>query len=250
MNKVALDLIDRELSFEEFEHLAASIPKRYMESVFSLVEIDLADDPEDMPSVYPEFRIARCCKGVFSSLSNAEAAIQRCVSKSESIIYSFKIYELPLDSLSDLGSMDYPYSIREYLYGATGEMLEYTTCSSLMADFGTEYGYYLGKPKSQLRFRKGNIVEVIGTDTVRLAIVSHDPIDTLWCYKLFLRIKNDSKHRCYMLDSSDDQVAVVDGPEYGNHDHTQLCDIMTPRFHIPDELRNLYEGYLISKCSN
>lgn len=36
------------------------------------------------------------------------------------------------------------------------------------------------------------------------------------------------------------------GTEYGNHSHTQLCDIMVPRFPIPEELRRKYEDYLVS----
>lgn len=244
MNKAACDLMDRELSFEEFEQLAANVPKRAGSSVFRLVEIDIPDDSDGNKSMYPEFQISRCCKGVFSSLSNAEAGIHSCVSKNESDIYCFKIYELPLDRLSDIGGMDSPDCIREYLYGANGEMLEHTVCSSLMADLGTEYGSYLGKPKSQLRFKKGDIVEVMEDDTVRIAIISHDPIDTEWCYDLYRRVRKDTKHRRYMLDYSDDQVAVVDGPEYGNHSHIRLCDIMTPRFPVPEELRRLYEGWL------
>lgn len=71
MNTAMLDLSGRELSFEEFEQLAANIPK------------------------------------------------------------------LPLDTLCDLWSLDYPSSIREYLYGPKGELLEHTVCSSLDEDLGT-----------------------------------------------------------------------------------------------------------------
>lgn len=241
-----IDLIDRELSFDEFGRLAANIPKRAGRTVHSLIEIDIIDDSDETLSVYPEFRISRCCKGIFSSMAKAEAALQSCVSNNETDIYCFKIYELPLDCPSDFGSPDYPYCIREYLYGPKGEMLEHTTCSSLNEDIGTAYGHYLGKPKSQLRFKKGDIVEVIGEDTISLAIVSHDPVDTRRCYELYRRARNETKHRCYILDYSDDQVAVVDGPEYGNHSHTQLCDIMAPRFPIPEELRRKYEDCLIS----
>lgn len=245
MNDTALDLIDRELSFEAFEHLAANVPKRPGQSVFSLIEIDILDNPEEMPSTYPEFRISRCCKGIFSSRSNALDAMQGCIRENEDI-YCFKIYELPLDTLCDLWSLDYPSCIREHLYGPKGELLEHTVCSSLGEDLNTAYGRYLGKPKSQLRFRKGDIVEVMEDDTVHIAIVSHDLIDTRRCYDLYCRAKNDTKHRCYILDYSDDQVAVVDGPDYGNHSHTQMCDIMVPRFPIPEELRRLYEEYLLS----
>lgn len=246
MNTTALDLTGRELSFVEFEHIAANIPKRSGQSVFSLIEIDIPDDPADMLSMYPEFRISRCCKGIFTSLSNAEEAMQGCVRENEPNIYCFKIFELPLDRLSDLGSPDYPNSIRTRLYGQKGEMLDSTLCSSLTEDLGTEYGHYLGKPKSQLRFKKGDIVEVIEADTVHLAIVSRDPIDTKWCYDFYCRTMNDSKCRCYILDYSDDQVAVVNGSKCGNHTHIQLCDMMVPRFPIGKELRREYEDCLVS----
>lgn len=57
-----IDLIDRKLSFEEFEHLAANIPKRPGRTVHSLIEIDIIDDSDETLSVYPEFRISHCCK--------------------------------------------------------------------------------------------------------------------------------------------------------------------------------------------
>ena len=239
------DLVDTDLSFDEFEHLAANIPKRPGATVFSLIEIDVWDDLDEMPSVYPEFRITHCCKGLFSSLSNVEDGMRSCISKNESVIYCFKIFELPFDSLSDLGDMNYPCSIREYLYGPKGDRLEQTICSSLRDDVGTKYGCYLGKPKSQQRFKKGDIVEVIGADTVSLAIVSHNPTDTHWCFDLYQRVKRDTEYRRYMLDASDDQVAVIDGPEYDNHSHTQLCDIMPTRFPLTEELMQRYKNYLV-----
>lgn len=43
----------------------------------------------------------------------------------------------------------------------------------------------------------------------------------------------------------DDQTTIVDGPEYGNHSHIQLCDMMRPRFPFSEEIRKRFEDHLI-----
>lgn len=243
------ELIERELSFEEFEALAANVPKPQGESVFALVAMNYIDDDGRIVGSYPEFEIDTVVKGYFSTRDRAETAMKELVSGATDtvIIYCFKIFELPLDRLSDIYSLDNPPSIREYLYDGSGQLLDYTTCSSLSEDFDNGCGTFLGKPESDIRVREGDLVEVIcGDNTIRLAIVAHNPIDTRWCYDLYRRVKSDTKHRVYMLDASDDQVAVVDGPESGNHTHIPLCCIMPVRFPVSDRLRRQYEDYLVS----
>lgn len=232
-------IIDLNLTFEEFEHRAANVPKRPGESLFKLVVLQYLDEDE---ASYPEFSICRMTKGYFASLDRAEAAMKELTG--DDGIYCFKIYELPMNRTVDIYSADVQ-NIREHLYDRRGNLLDHTTCSAMQEDIDTEYGTFLGKPRADIRFKKGDIVEVIGNDTVRLAILAHDPIDTRWCYDLYRRVKNDTQHRVYMLDVSDDQVAVTDGPEYGNHSHTPLCCIMAAQFQVSDEIRRRYEEYLV-----
>lgn len=243
------ELIEQDLSFEEFEALAANVPKPQGESVYALVAMNYIDDDGRIVGSYPEFEIETVVKGYFSTRDSAETAMKELAAGATDtvIIYCFKIFELPLDRVTDIYSLDNPPSICEYLYDGSGQLLDYTTCSSLSEDFDNGCGTFLGKPESDIRVRERDLVEVIcGDNTIRLAIVAHNPIDTRWCYALYHRVKSDTKHRVYMLDSSDDQVAVVDGPEFGNHTHIPLCCIMPVRIPVPDKLRRQYENYLIS----
>ena len=238
-------LMMKDLSFEEFEELARNIPKRYEKTIFCLEEIDIIDEPDEIE--YPEINIYRHIMGLFENKSLAEQGIAECIDKAEeekTDIYCFKIYELPLNKATNINTLTYLRCIREYLYDPNGLELDHTTCSSLDEDVFMEYGCYLGKPKKDIRVKEGDMVEILGDDKVTLGIISNDPIDTEWCYNLYKRLKKKGGYS-YILDYSDDQTTIVDGPEYGNHSHIQLCDMMMPRFPISDEIRKKFEDYLI-----
>ena len=239
------EIMKKDLSFEEFKELACNIPKRFTKTIFCLEEIDLRDDIEDIK--YPEFDIYRHLMGFFETKQMAETGMKDCISKAQeekTDIYCFKLYELPLNQVTNLNNFPYICNIREYLYDSKGIEIDHTVCSSLDEDVFTEYGSYLGKPKENIRVKEGDLVEIIGTDTVTLGIVSHDPINTEWCYDLYKRVRKKGDYP-YTLDYSDDQTTIVDGSEYGNHSHIQLCDMMKPRFPVPDEIRKRFEDYLI-----
>ena len=241
-------LMMNDFSFEEFEELARNIPKRSERTILCLEEIDIMDELDEIE--YPEIKIYRHIMGLFESKYIAEQGIVNCINKAQeekTDIYCFKIYELPLNQVTNLNCFSYLRNIREYLYDSKGIEIDHTVCSSLDEDVFTEYGSYLGKPKKDIRVRKGNIVEILGNDKVTLGIVSQDPIDTEWCYNLYKRLKKKGDYP-YSLDYSDDQTTIVDGPEYGNHSHVQLCNIMKPRFPIPVELRKRFEEYLVQSC--
>ena len=242
-------IMNKDLSFEEFEDYARNVPRRDYKTVFCLVEIDVTTDREEREVMYPEFEIRQRMQGIFSDKAHAEEGIKECVKSAyeDNVeIYCFKVYEVPLDQNTYLGTDNFYRSVREYLYNDKSHEIDSTTCSSLDEDIFTEYGSFLGKPKEHMRFKKGDIVEVIEQDKVRLAVVTHDPADTNWCYDLYKRLKKKDDLP-YFLDESDYQVAVIDGPSYGTHSHEQLVDIMKPRYPIPEEMRREYETF-ITKC--
>ena len=244
-----VDIMKQDLSFEEFEEMAMNIPRRDYKTVFCLVQIEVDEDLEEKKVMYPEFEIRQRMQGIFSDKAHAEEGIKECVKSAleDNVeIYCFKVYEVPLDQNTYLGTDNFYRSVREYLYDDKGHEIDSTTCSSLDEDIFTEYGSFLGKPKEHMRFKKGDIVEVIEQDKVRLAVVTHDPADTNWCYDLYKRLKKKDDLP-YFLDESDYQVAVIDGPSYGTHSHEQLVDLMKPRYPIPEEMRREYESF-ITKC--
>lgn len=240
------EIMKKDITFEEFENYARNVPRRDYITFFCLVEIDVTTDREEREVMYPEFDIFRSIKGIFSDKEQAERGIQECIKTAvecNTEIYCFKVYEVPLNHVTSIGTGNFFRSVREYLYDEKGNLLDYTTCSSLDEDIFTEYGSFLGKPAESMRFKKGDLVEVIEQDKVRLAVVYHDPTDTIWCYDLYKRLKNKDDLP-YFLDASDYQVAVIDGPSYGTHSHEQLVDIMKPRYPIPEEMRREYETFI------
>lgn len=240
------EIMKKDLSFEEFENYARNVPRRGYKTVFCLVEIDVTTDSEEREVMYPEFEIFRSIKGIFSDKEQAETGIQECIKtavKCHTEIYCFKVYEVPLNHVTYIGTGTFFRAVREYLYDDKGHEIDYTTCSSLDEDIFTEYGSFLGKPKEQMRFKKGDLVEVIEQDSVRLAVVNHDPTDTVWCYDLYKRLKKRND-LIYFLEASDNQATVLDGPSFHTHSHEQLVDIMKPRYPIPEEMKREYESFI------
>ena len=243
------EIMKKDLTFEDFEDYARNVPRRDYKTVFCLVEIDVTTDREEKEVIYPEFDIFRSIKGIFSDKEQAERGIQECIKNAvdwNTEIYCFKVYEVPLNHVTYIGTGKFFRSIREYLYDEKRNLLDFTTCSTLDEDIFTEYGSFLGKPAEQTRFKKGDLVEVIEQDKVRLAVVNHDPVDTNWCYDLYTRLKTKDRGP-YFLDASDYQVAVLDSPSYATHSHEQLVNLMKPRYPIPEEMRREYESF-ITKC--
>lgn len=241
-----VEIMNRNLTFEEFENYARNVPRRCYKTVFCLIEIDVTTDREEREVMYPEFEIRQRMQGIFSDKEQAERGIQECIKNAvewNTEIYCFKVYEVPLNHVTYIGTGNFFKSVREYLYDEKCNLLDYTICSSLDEDIFTEYGSFLGKPAESMRFKKGDLVEVIEQDKVRLAVVNHDPTDTIWCYDLYKRLKKRDDLP-YFLDESDYQVAVLDGPSYDTHSHEQLVDLMKPRYPIPVEMRREYESFI------
>lgn len=241
------DILNNRLSFEEFASLAINIPRRDYATVFVLVRLEVLENPEQRECMYPEFGIRRVITGVFTDKGEAEAGIRTSVESAREdgiVIYCFKLYEVPLNYVCMIGVLQSLRSVREYLYDGSGKELDYTTTSSFEEDVATPYGLFLGKPKDQIRFKKGDLVEVIEHNKVRLAVVSHNPIDTKWCYRLYRRLVENDRLP-YILDYSDYQVAVIDGPSYVTHRHVLLCNLKSPTFPIPDDIRQRYVDYFL-----
>lgn len=233
------------LTFEEFEHLAANIPKRRQKRIFKLIAGTLWHNSiDDRINMYPEYSYTMTTKGFFKTKEEAEKGFSECFEwskRNSKIILFFKVFEMPLNRISFYGKEGNVNAVREYLYDETGREIEHTVCSAVKEDCDTKYDIFMGKPKSHQRFKAGDIVEIIDHGKIKLAVVAHDPIDTEWCYGYYLRGYKDNSY--YNLDASDDQVAVIDGSGYATHRHVQLCNIMKPHFPVPEHIRKRYQNY-------
>lgn len=238
------DLLKPGLTFEEFEHLAAHIPKRRQKTVFKLILLNTYVDQNNKINPYPKFGYAEITKGFFPNKEEAEKGFDECYNFSErrsASFLGFKILELPVNRISNFGRDGNNGAIREYLYDETGKEIERTVTSGVQEDYGTKYGIYLGKPKNQQRFKAGDLVEIMDDGKIKLGVVANNPIDTEWCYNYYLR--SELSKIGYCLDVSDDQVAVIDGYGYASHSHIPLCNIMKPHYKVPEHIRKRYQKY-------
>ena len=154
------DLLKPGLTFEEFEHLASNIPKRRQKTIFKLIIGTLSYYSDDRrKNMYPEYGYIVTTKGFFNSKEDAERGFSECFEWSKSNtdkILFFKILEMPLNRVSYFGKDGNLNAVREYLYDEAGVEIDRTVCSGVQEDYGTKYGIYLGKPKSQIRLKEGD----------------------------------------------------------------------------------------------
>ena len=136
------------------------------------------------------------------------------------------------------------------LYDPDGKLLDKTFCSYLDRDFNTEFGRFRGRPQEAIRFKDGDIVEVLCGDEVTLAVASGSSPTIERCWGLRERISQDRHWQrkdgktltddeideAYFFDCSDDQITVIDGPEFGAHEHVSPLCLMHPRYPISKRL--------------
>ncbi|MDE5555563.1 MAG: hypothetical protein K2J10_10335, partial [Muribaculaceae bacterium] len=133
-----------------------------------------------------------------------------------------------------------------------------TYCSGLDRDHGTEFGRFRGRSADAQRFKAGDIVEVLDGDHVRLAVAMGSVISPEWCWERRESIKTEERFlntvggreltdeeidQFYIWDCSDDQITVIDGPDFGSHEHVSPLFIMPLRYPLSKKLRERYEKY-------
>ena len=78
---------------------------------------------------------------------------------------------------------------------------------------------FRGRNAEQIRFQKGDIVEVYCGDEVKLAIVVGTPLTTEWIWERNQAVKDKRGLDELPYDETDDSYTVIDGPGYEYHDH-------------------------------
>lgn len=245
------------MTFEEFESLALNPPHREEETIFEVIEYDISPLPERIRCHYPRFDVFNIRIGFAHSLEKAEALMQNAIKRAseyENEIYCFHIKEYPFEE--NLHSIGVDLGISCRLYDGNGKLLDHTYCSDLDRDFHTKYGHFRGRPQEAIRFKAGEIVEVLCGDEVILAITSASSPTIEWCWDLRDRIsqgrpwqRKDGKpltdeeiEAIYFLDCSDDQITVLDGTD-GSHEHVSPLYLMHPRYPVSKRLTAKLKSY-------
>ena len=244
------------MTFEEFREMAINPPRRDIETIFEVIEYDVRDLPGRRRRHYPKFDVRHFCVGFGRTVEEAEAIMLKAIAEKgeyDDEIYCFHIKEYPIGEYMSFNWEGYGVSWR--LYDAAGRFLDRTYCSDLELDHRTPYGQYRGRPEESFRFKRGDIVEVLDGDEVRLAVATGAPLTIEWYWGLRERIRKriveemqrevteEELEKAYIPDSSDDQIPVIDGPSYATHEHVHILNLMPLRYTLSKNLRDKYEGY-------
>lgn len=212
---------DKTLTREQFQALAGRQPSLEGGWIYRLERIIAPDGIS-----YPEFDI-RSEVAMYSDFADVQKAIH------ERSCYCFRITQLP-----DGGSED--ESGASWLYDANGSLIDYTITTWENNPLKSRF---FGRPESRQRFRKGDIVEVIERDKVRLAVVGADMPSVDWFWSLYEKCKDLNN---YFPDASDDCYYVIDGPGEAFHSHVSPVALMKPCRPVSEEIRQYFKHCLES----
>ena len=196
--------------------------KHLMATVFQLLEVRYSH-----PRRYPHFKVYTVQLSLFRSLSTAEdylgTYVQNPVNRED--VYAFYIREVPLD----VPAPGYE-CVSERVYGQDGKMIDYRDFSSV----GECCGVFLGRTPERMRFKVGDIVEILGMDEVRLAFVAGLPLSKDDVQNSLAKQGNG---RIIPWDETDDTYTVYPYPFDSFHQHTDALRVFSPHFRIPESLR-------------
>lgn len=158
--------------------------------------------------------------------------------------HSFLLKRYALDSEFET------HEIGWWLYDADGKLTDQSVCTAI---FENNYGYisgrYMGRAPELMRFKRGDIVELIGDNHCTLAIVTDKvrSIEEMWMHyqnsqARFGKDVKDYLQRPFLPGRMADHYYVTDikgkdidvFPEY----------LMKPRFEVPEEARKALETSL------
>lgn len=240
------------MTFEEFKKLALNPPFTQEPSVYRM-DIFRIVKPYAEDDYYSKYGVRKSESFMFPSIEEAIHDIEsKEISKNnENPIHSIRIYELPFGK-----NVNHTCCKREWVFDSDGTLKEQSVCSLLTEDLDTPEGHFWGRPKDSIRFKPGDIVEVLDMDNmeVRLAIVLSLPNDIESCWEEYLKVIESCKREGigeenaddnYWLYACDDCYCIVydSASEYGTSS-SYTTNVFAPRFHITANLKNrLYDYY-------
>ena len=191
-------------------------------TVFELIQVSYLH-----PRRYPSFRVYQTPLYIASSMEGAENYLHGYASipGHREDVYAFYIREIPVD----VPAFGFE-CLSERVYDPDGTLIDKRDFSSVRALAGT----FEGRPSEEIRFRPGDIVEVIWDHKVQLAFVAAVPP----CQEEAERINAEGP---FELDASDDSYMVFLGEKYCYHEHVDALRVFSPHFKIPDATRQKIE---------
>ena len=103
---------------------------------------------------------------------------------------------------------------------------------------------FRGRPEEEIKFHKGDIVEILSGNEVSLAIVVGTPLTTRWVWEKNQSTQDKRGLDELTFDESDDSYTVIDGPGFEYHEHINAMYVFNPHFHVPIRIERRFKGYL------
>lgn len=171
------------------------------------------------PRRYPVFKVYWLQLHVASSLSLAEEFLRTYARdpRNREDVYAFYIREVPVD-------VPAPgvHCLSERVYGPDGQLIDFRDFSSV----DEAPGVFEGRSPERIRFKQGDIVEVLGGDEVELAYVAGGPVS---CEEA-TRINSGA---IITLDVTDDSYMVFLGPTFSFHQHIDALHVFPAHLKVP-----------------
>ncbi len=250
------------MTFEDFQKLAQEPPRKKQETIFVLSRTVVDELPERCRQHYPEYTVTPDHKvGYFHTLEEAEGAMRRYadevrtnLSKKDSLeeeTFCYEIKERPV------GKMLYDWAtVSHRIYDAEGRLQEQTLCASgCFTEEDYIYGIFRGRTEQQMRFKPGDIVEVVRRGKVSLGFVVEQPLSVEDCWRMRQRhLETQQKWLAetgeaydggmpeyFGSDDSEDCYIVLTTSQYISHSHVSVTDVFVPHFPVPNYLRKKLE---------
>lgn len=243
------------------KQLAEHPQHRDVPAIFLLEVIETEDLEDGKLSHYPKYKVSTYSLAYAKTLEDAERLMfqdilyrkrQKETDDWMRDVFCYYISEKPLGIMLSNGEY-----LSQRMYDAEGSLIDKSLCCT---GFGTynpsicnqpEYDRhndetFYGRSEEQIRFHKGDIVEVLRGHEVRLAVVVGTPPTTEWISKKRKEIQDrmGSKVMPFDFDSFDDSYTAIDGPGYDYHEHVSTMQVFAPHYSIPHDIQEKYKSFL------
>ena len=250
----------KQLSYDEFKQLAEHPQHRDVAAIFKLEVLETEELEEKKRSHYPKYKVSNFCPQAFAaSLEEAERLMHQDIEYRRKMkreddyprdTFCYYISEIPM------GLLHYDREcLSERMYDGEGKLIDRSYCCSRFSIYYPGVcdlpAYdrhpdetFRGRNAEQIRFQKGDIVEVYRGNEVKLAIVVGTPLTTEWIWERNQAAKDKRGLDELPYDETDDSYTVIDGPGYEYHDHVPSLYVFAPHYHVPLYLQRRFKGYL------